>query len=452
MNHPAGRRSFHSQPIFRLSALLGCLTIWLLAEVPVRATGGSEKALLADVPWPRLLFMPYVLNGLILIGSTLLAAGVILVTNWLALIPWRRSKGEHWSEQARLLYPAMFAARSNLLIIPGIITLSMRLLWPQASPLWVLTGIASLLGAYAGTLAMYREVFPRILLRDCLRQVATRILMQLPILLVFIGAAALMPSEFTGLAFAIAGTVIVSWVLWVRGGCVWVGRKLGLFVPAPARLQNIAEKASARMNVPFCRVLLMRSSFAQAFALPASRQLLFTERLLELLPDAEIAAICSHELAHLTESQAVRYSRSIVILTYAPWMFFSPLVHAFGFVAFIGLLFITLSVPRIYGRISRKLESRADEMAKANEGDAGTYARALMRIYADSLSPAVTGKVRAMHPHLYDRLLAAGVTPDFPRPAAPGATAWHARMFAALAVLLFAAFALQQMNLFSRAG
>jgi len=32
------------------------------------------------------------LNGFILIGAGLLAAGVTAVTNWLALIPWRRAR------------------------------------------------------------------------------------------------------------------------------------------------------------------------------------------------------------------------------------------------------------------------------------------------------------------------------------------------------------------------
>jgi hypothetical protein len=134
------------------------------------------------------------------------------------------------------------------------------------------------------------------------------------------------------------------------------------------------------------------------------------------------------------------------MLMYLPWIFFNPLIHAFGFFAFFGLLFTTLGVPRIYRRISQKLETRADEMAKANEGDAGTYARALTRLYEDNLLPAVTAKERATHPHLYDRLLAVGVTPDFPRPAAASSMALHGHMFAGLVGILFAAFAIRLMH------
>jgi Zn-dependent protease with chaperone function len=392
------------------------------------------------------------LNGIILISAALLAAVVTLITNWLALFPWRRTKGKHWSEQARLVYPVMVAARSNLLIIPGILTLTVLLLRPDSSPLWLFTGIAALLGAYAGTLAVDREVFPRISLRDYLSQVVISILLRFLILFVFIGAAVLMPDEFNGVALTIGGLVIALSVLWSRGGFIWLGQKLGLFVPAPVRLQNIVEETSARMNVPFREVLMMRSPMAQAFALPNSRKLLFTERLLELLPDDEVAAICAHELAHLTESKTARYSRSIQMLMFLPWIFFNPLAHAFGFFAFYGLLFTTLGVPRVYRRISQKLESRADQMAKANEGDAGTYARALLRLYEDGLLPAVTAKARATHPHLYDRMLIAGVTPDFPRPAAAGSMAWHGHIFAGVVGLLFAAFAIRHLHFFGGGG
>lgn len=392
------------------------------------------------------------MDGLILISAFLLTAGVIFVTNWLALMPWRCNKDKHWSEQARLAYPVIVAARSNLWTVPGIFVLTVLLVWPDSSPLWLLTGITSVFGAYTGTFPFDHELFPRISFHEFLRQAAIGILFRFLIWFVFLGAAVLMPDTFNLLGFAIGCGVVGLWVIWAQGGIVWLGRRLGLFEPAPERLRKIVADTSARMNVTFREVWLMRSPSAQAFAMPGARKLLFTERLLELLPDDEVAAVCAHELAHLTESKADRYSRSIQMLAFLPWIYFNPLTHAFGpnfgFFAFYGLLFTTIGVPRIYRRINRKLESRADEMAKANEGDAGTYARALAKLYADNLSPAVTAKSRATHPHLYDRLLAAGVTPDFPRPAAASSMAWHGQIFAGLVGLLFAVFAIHQMHFF----
>ncbi len=390
------------------------------------------------------------MDGLILISAFLLTASVIFVTNWLALMPWRRNKDKHWSEQARLAYPVIVAARSNLWTVPGVLALLVVLVWPDSSPLWLLTGIASLLGAYTGTFPLDHELFPRISFRYRLRQAAIGILLRFLVWFVFLGAAVLMPDTFNLMGFAIGCGVVGLWVIWSQGGLVWLGRVLGLFQPAPERLRRIVADTSARMNVTYREVWLMRSPSAQAFAMPGARKLLFTERLLELLSDDEVAAVCAHELAHLTESRADRYSRSVQMLAFLPWIYFNPLTHAFGptfgFFAFYGLLLTTIGVPRIYRRISRKLESRADEMAKANEGDAGTYARALAKLYADNLSPAVMTKSRSTHPHLYDRLLAVGVTPDFPRPAAPSLMAWHGHIFSGLVGLLFVVFAISLMN------
>lgn len=389
------------------------------------------------------------LNGLILICAGLLAAAVTSVANWLALIPWRQTKAKHWSEQARVVYPALAAARSNLWTIPAILVLVVCLLWPDSSSLWLFTGIISVLGAYAGTFSMDQEVFPRTQPHEWMRQAAIGILFRFLIWFVFIGAAVSMPDEFNGLAWGIGGAVIGLSVIWSRGGLIWLGRKLGLFLPAPERLQKITADTAARMGVPFREVLLMRSSQAQAAAFPKTRQLLFTERALALLSDGEVAAVCAHELAHLTESKPAQYSRSVRMLIFLPWMFYNPLLHTFGMAAFFGLCAMTMSVPYLYRSISRKLESRADQMAKANEGDAGTYARALARLYEDNFLPAVTAKQRATHPHLYDRMLAAGVTPDFPRPAAAASIAWHGRIFAGLTGMLFALVALRSMQFFS---
>jgi Zn-dependent protease with chaperone function len=387
------------------------------------------------------------LNISIVISAGIIAAFLTFTTNGLALCPWRRNRGKHWSEQARLVFPVIAAARSNIWFIPAVLTLAVLLLWPDSSPLWLFTGFVAVLGAYLGTMPMDCEVFPRISFRELVRQAFIGILLRFLIWVVFFGAVVWMPDRFNLLALGIGGLVIALSVLWSRGGLIWFGKKFGLFQPAPERLQKIAVYTSAKMNVPFREVLLVRSPLAQAFALPGSRQLLFTERLLVLCSDDETAAICAHELAHLTESRTARYARSIRMLAFLPWVFFNPLIHEFGALAFYGLVFTTIGIPYLSRSISRKLESRADQMAKANEGDAGTYARALTRLYEDGLVPAVMAKNRTTHPHLYDRILAAGVTPDFPRPAAASSMAWNGVIFSALAGLMFAVFVIRTLQL-----
>src|SRR5207249_9576995 len=48
----------------------------------------------------------------------------------------------------------------------------------------------------------------------------------------------------------------------------------------------------------------------------------------------------------------------------------------------------------------------------------GRYARALEKLHRLNLMPAVTSG-SGVHPSLYDRMIAAGVTPDYRRPVAP---------------------------------
>jgi Zn-dependent protease with chaperone function len=271
---------------------------------------------------------------------------------------------------------------------------------------------------------MDREVFPRISLRDLLRQIAVTCLIRFLMWFVLLAAATSMPQQFNLEALLIAVAVLVACIFWNRNGWVYLGRKLGLFQPPPERLQKIVQETAARMNVGYSELWLMRISVAQAFAMPDSRVLLFSERLLELLSDKEIAAVCAHELAHLTEPRRHYFQRYVIWLLFLPWVLFKPIVHACGVLGFFMLLLTTVCVPVVYRRISLKLEARADELAHQNEAEEGSYARALLRLHEDSLLPAVMAKSRTAHPHLYDRLLAAGLTPDFPRPTPAAAMAW----------------------------
>ena len=71
-------------------------------------------------------------------------------------------------------------------------------------------------------------------------------------------------------------------------------------------------------------------------------------------------------------------------------------------------------------QMAQRLEIRADAIATANQGEPTAYARALEHLYQVNQMPAVMpNRRRQRHPDLYDRLLAAGITPDFPRPNPP---------------------------------
>jgi hypothetical protein len=81
----------------------------------------------------------------------------------------------------------------------------------------------------------------------------------------------------------------------------------------------------------------------------------------------------------------------------------------------LGLLVLGWIAAGLVGRKSKKLEERADAHAHASVEDPRIYAQALEKLGQSNLSPAVTDEAKT-HPHLYDRMLSAGVTPDYPRP------------------------------------
>jgi len=382
------------------------------------------------------------MNAYLIITAFALAFTLAWGTNWLALGPWRRSRHQHWSEQARLSFPVVVAARTNLLSLPALMVLSVLLWQPDTERLWLWCGLAAFLGAYAGTASLDRELRPWLSWREWLRLAAIGFSLRSVQWVAFIGAATLMPNEFNAEAWTIIYLTLILWGVYVKL-LSRLAKALGWLIPPPERLQNIVTATAAKMNVRCREVLVMRLPMAQAYAVPGKGRLIFTTRLLDLLSDEEIAAVAAHELGHLTESRGMRFMRSTQRFMFWPWIFFNPLMHQFGILAFFALLIITVAVPHYLRKLSVKLEVRADKIALANEGDAGTYARALAKLYEDNLTPAVTVTARATHPALYDRMLAAGVTPDFERPKPAATMAWHGRLFSSAAGGLFGIFAVR---------
>jgi Zn-dependent protease with chaperone function len=191
------------------------------------------------------------------------------------------------------------------------------------------------------------------------------------------------------------------------------------------------------MNVPIRGVWLLRSSAAQALALPYTGDLLFTRRLLDICSDTEIAAICAHELGHLCESKFARVGRLLGGFVYLPWAFIRPLRHGMGDLAFLVLGAISWLSLMLTRKHSRRLESRADNMAREQEQDPGSYACALSKIYEANLMPAIMPKKkRRTHPDLYDRLVAVGAQPEYPRPEPAKATSYASLLYTVVLTFL----------------
>jgi Zn-dependent protease with chaperone function len=361
---------------------------------------------------------------LLLAGDCAIAAITTCLLNWLALIPFRRAKDMHWTERARRLWPARTGAAASIWLLPADIVLGQRLLDPENTAPWPLAALAAWFGAVIATYAFDREVFPWITPRAWRHQVVAAWTMRFAIWFLFFGIAAVMPAQLDWRAWTLVGIFCAAFVVWARGGLLWSWQMLRLIGPAPERLASIVASVSSRMQPPFRKVWLLRISAGAAYALPYTRDLLFSERLLELHPDEEIAAICAHELGHLGESRMMLAGRLTGFLFCLPLLFVKPVILTWGPGGVMGLLVASWLLLIGRQRLSRKLEKRADAIAKANESEPGTYARALARLHEANLIPAVMARQRT-HPDLYDRLLAAGVQPDFPRPEKPSTWALH---------------------------
>jgi len=102
-----------------------------------------------------------------------------------------------------------------------------------------------------------------------------------------------------------------------------------------------------------------------------------------------------------------------------PFIFITPLLNrlaAAGLIlAFLGVISISL-----FARwLTRRMEKRADRLASKTTTNEGVYASALEKMYRENQIPAVNASRRQPHPDLYDRMLRAGVKPDYPRPDRP---------------------------------
>jgi Zn-dependent protease with chaperone function len=204
-------------------------------------------------------------------------------------------------------------------------------------------------------------------------------------------------------------------------------RLLRLLKSAPEHLNALVGEISQKMGGPVRATWVLSTHLSNAVALPLTRQLIFTDKLLSTHPDAEIKAICAHELGHLNEPRKVILVRAFVALSFFPLVFINPMNSIKGVVnVFLLLPVVVLLLALVGMRVSRRMEKRADKIAIESEHvDREAYARALERLYRTNQMPAVMPRrSNKIHPDLYDRMLAAGVTPDFPKPAPAKGLSW----------------------------
>jgi hypothetical protein len=212
-----------------------------------------------------------------------------------------------------------------------------------------------------------------------------------------------------GMAAALALVVFFG-----LGGGLFVLRWLRLARPLD---EAVLAKAGHDSSVRPTMGVRIDLPMANAIAFPWTGCVAVTERAMSVLNEEELVCVLRHEIAHLNESIRTKVRRLAPLALLFALATQRWIGAAFGRGTAYAILGSFLALTLIGRRNARRAEERADRHAIA-DGSAAVYARTLERIYRANLAPATTRRW-AVHPSLYDRMVAAGVQPDFPRPSAP---------------------------------
>ena len=332
----------------------------------------------------------------------------------------------HWTERARRSYPFQIFLGFGALLLPVIYAAGFNYYPSFALPVpkWLLFWIVLAVGIMACNAVVvrwaqrYRDKAGTAL--QNLQDIGITLFIYLPTFVIFMIMAANLPAQWNlqaGLVIA-AGVFAYFWIQF--GGWIKLGRLFRLLVPANGELVDDAVALAHRWGRPKPAIWIIRWRKANALAFPFSNAIVVTEKLRAVLSRDETNAVLAHELAHLCEDQVTRFMRLLMPLLLLPLFTVSlwwPSDNWNGFIVCYAILIFGFFLLR---KRARRMEERADSFGKEAEKEAGIYPLALAKLYEANLVPAVMSGKRKVHPHLYDRLLAAGVTPDYPRPKPPG--------------------------------
>ena len=333
---------------------------------------------------------------------------------------------EHWAERARRLYPFKAVRQISLSLLPAMYTTGVSF-YPDSIlpiPRWTFY-LLIFLASFVATnwtiwfLGRRYQLQPESFW-ERLRKTGAHTFLYALIILCAITAAAL-PNELNWqwVVVLFAGLIAYFWLQF--DGLLRIGRWLGFLRPADPEVSEMARAVARYWQRPEPSVWLFFLGSANALAFPFARAILITDKARTLFSPDEMRAILGHELAHLYEDKITRLSRLLTPLLYLPLIKVIcvlitdpervlPLL-VWVPVSMIGFLFLN--------RRKRRMEIRADVFGSWLHQDKSIYARALAKLYQANETPAVMPTKGMVHPHLYDRLRIAGITPDFPRPNPP---------------------------------
>lgn len=335
-----------------------------------------------------------------------------------SLAGWRRAVDQHWTERARLLFPARKEALFGRLFIPASFLMLYLAFYPRDAIGVFAVAFCGFVGATLGLFAFDQEFFPPIQYHIWLRGVAFAHLQVIARYGTFIVAAALMPQTSDWRMWPLIVAVLVAEVFAVAGGWLWIGRIVGVFTKADERVDRITRQAVWEVGARVRNVSVVEDYSVGAWAM-FSGHILFSRRLVEGMDDAMLHSIARHEASHLAEPLKIWACRILLQSWHLPFLFIRPLNAVLGFPWGFVLIVISVIMIRLFVRLSLRFEKQADQTAAGVERSPLAYAKALEWLYREAGLPVVSPGKRLTHPHAYDRMVAAGMTPDYPRPEPP---------------------------------
>jgi Zn-dependent protease with chaperone function len=385
-------------------------------------TKSEALAIISQALGPGWSWLPLPVNAA---GSLFLGCLVALIA--VACTRYRVDAETPWYEAARLSFPRRSALALTCIGCPTALgTFGYMLTSPlSAVPPAGIAAINVLAGLVGPTLMTWRcskgWVTDRtpITVRDRFEHLALFLLLRLaplvpPLLAFWLLPSRPGPSLWLGIVLLGAGAFLTATGVQIR-----LAERLGLLKAAPERLAAVVARAEARCGTRAHRTYLSSMLFANAFAFVWTRDLLFTRPLVDLLDDAELESVALHELAHLAEPLKVRIMRSAVVPLICA-LGLARVVHdVWGNLALFAMFIVPVAGVFIARRVARRMEHHADAAARPAGDDTLSYANALEKLYRYNSIPVVLAGRAPIHPHLYDRLTAAGATPNYPRPAPP---------------------------------
>jgi Zn-dependent protease with chaperone function len=400
-------------------------------RITTSMTPVPAEAILGALPrwlpwWPVAVYVPAALVVAMLSAATAVGVGLGL----------RPRLGERtWVERARTSAPARVALRA--LFWPSImyaaVVLGMKRT-PAVPDLVAAVQLPAVLIAACCGVVFVRTAFERRLrgVRTSSRQWWLELVVLLFVQPAFVIAVIVLwaaPEKPGPMAFGIV--IAVGMLFATTNAGLEIARALGLARPASARTCAIVDRVAARTGILPRRVYELAMPTANALALPLQRTVCVTDGMLAMLDDEEATAIVAHEVGHVGDRRALM--PLTVVAVFAPPAVLATRLMSSATILW-ALAFLWIVAVFALRRLQRRREVHADSAARDALDDPRVYAHALERLYEVNVVPVVGS--RATHPDLYDRMLAAGVVPAYPRPARPSRLRTIAATVAGMAVAI----------------